>query len=245
MGDAKRIEVKPISSSDARKIVRAVHYSGKVVQNSQVHFGVFLDGKCGGAMQYGPSLDQRKMLGLVKGTKMGEFIELNRMAFADWLPRNSESRAISVSLRLLRKTYPHLKWVVSFADGTQCGDGTIYRASGFILTQVKPNSSIRVDPKTGELLQRMTAVTSGRGHLFSKMKPLPGFMMRYIYFLHPKERENLTVPVLPFSKLDEMGARMYKGKPRALEANRDVAADQADEGGSTPTPALQPEGDPR
>ena len=34
---------------------------------------------------------------------------------------------------------------------------------------------------------------------------------RYIYFLNPAARQRLTVPILPFSKIDEMGARMYKG----------------------------------
>jgi hypothetical protein len=142
LGKAKAILVKPISSSDANRIVRALHYSGKVVNNSQLHLGVFLDGKCGGAMQFGPSLDKRKLMGLVEGTGWNEFIELNRMAFADWLPRNSESRALGFAFRWMRKQYPHLKWVVSFADGAQCGDGTIYRASGFVLTQVKKNNQI-------------------------------------------------------------------------------------------------------
>ncbi len=85
MGEAKNIIIKPISSKDANSIIRTLHYSGKVVNNSQVHFGVFYDGKCGGALQFGPSLDKRKIIGLVKDTKWNEFIELNRMALADWL----------------------------------------------------------------------------------------------------------------------------------------------------------------
>ena len=69
MGDAKALIVKPISAQDANRIVGALHYSGKVVKNSQVHLGVFMDGKCGGAMQFGPSMDQRRMTGMVSGTK--------------------------------------------------------------------------------------------------------------------------------------------------------------------------------
>lgn len=157
---AKQILVKPISRADADRIVKACHYSGKVVQNSQLHFGVFLDGKCGGAMQFGPSLDKRKIQGLVEETRWNDFIELNRMAFADWLPRNSESRAISVAMRLIRKHYPHIQWVVSFSDATQCGDGTIYRASGFILTGIKENTQIWEAP-SGETFSR-TSLTDGR-----------------------------------------------------------------------------------
>ncbi len=161
MGKAKDLVVKPISAQDANRIIKELHYSGKVVNNSQLHLGVFLDGKCGGAMQFGPSLDKRKMLGLVEGTGWNEFIELNRMAFADWLPRNGESRCIAYAMRWIKKTYLHIKWVVSFSDATQCGDGTIYRASGFVLTAVKKNDQIWAAP-TGEVFND-TSIRPGIG----------------------------------------------------------------------------------
>jgi hypothetical protein len=139
---AKDIRLAPIAAADASACIRRLHYSGKIVQNSQLHLGVFLAGRLGGAMQFGPSLDKRKLQGLVTGTPWNGFIELNRMACAEWLPRNSESRALGFALRLIRRTYPHLQWIVSFADATQSGDGTIYRAAGFVLTGIKRNTSI-------------------------------------------------------------------------------------------------------
>ena len=45
-------------------------------------------------------------------------------------------------------------------------------------------------------------------------KPLPGFQLRYIYFLNPAARSRLTVPVLPFSDIAKAGAGMYLGKQR-------------------------------
>ena len=85
MATAKDLIVKPIASADAIAFVKAHHYSGKVAQNSQLHLGVFLDGRLHGVMQFGPSLDKRKIQGLVSGTKWHEFLELNRMAFDDVL----------------------------------------------------------------------------------------------------------------------------------------------------------------
>jgi len=225
MGDAKRLIVKPIAAADANRIIQALHYSGKVVQNSQLHLGVFLDGRCGGTMQFGPSLDKRKIQGLVSGTLWNEFIELNRMAFADWLPRNGESRCIGYAMRWMRQQYPHIKWVVSFSDGTQCGDGTIYRASGFALTGIKENSDCMMTEKSG-VVHTMTVKSSRR--LMSKhgtwktameaehgkYTPTVGFQLRYIYFIDPTARERLTVPILPFSEIARRGAGMYKGKPR-------------------------------
>jgi hypothetical protein len=249
VGDAKRIIVKPISASDANRIVKALHYSGKVVNNSQLHLGVFLDGKCGGAMQFGPSLDKRKMLGLVTGTLWNEFIELNRMAFADWLPRNGESRCIGYAFRWMRKQYPQIKWCVSFADGTQCGDGTIYRASGFVLTGLKENSQV-IRLENGSIASRITyqkgqhiLKSGGKAVAPKSAKSLPGFQLRYIYFVDPTARERLTVPILPFSEIDKRGAGMYKGKQRlqsgASSADSGTPGNQPEGGGAIPTDALQ------
>jgi len=156
VGEAKQLIVKPIASKDANKIIKSLHYSGKVVNNSQLHLGVFFNGRCGGAMQFGPSLDKRKIVGLVAGTLWNEFMELNRLAFADWLPRNGESRAIAYAMRFIKKNYPWMKWIISFADGTQCGDGTIYRASGFVLTGIKVNNQIWEAP-SGKVYQANSA----------------------------------------------------------------------------------------
>ena len=59
-----------------------------------------------------------------------------------YLPKYSESRCIAISIRLIKKNAPQIKWVISFSDGTQCGDGTIYRASGFKLVGIAPNAGI-------------------------------------------------------------------------------------------------------
>jgi len=160
---AKDILLRPISRAEANEATKRLHYSGKVVNNSQLHIGVFYEGQLEGVMQFGPSLDKRKLQGLVADTKWNEFIELNRMAFSDALPRNSESRALGVAMRLLKKHCPHLKWVVSFADATQCGDGTIYRASGFVLTKIKPNDQIWQAPES-EARESRLSLTDNSSH---------------------------------------------------------------------------------
>jgi len=211
MTTAKDLIVRPISPHNANMIVKKLHYSNKVVPNSQLHFGVFLNGKCGGAIQLGPSMRKDLLQPLVKGTQWNGFIELHRLAFADWLPRNGESRCIGYVMRVLRKTYKHLKWVISFADGCQCGDGAIYRASGFVLTQIKRNNQMRVNPVTGDIVHTMTAFHGRKLNEFRQWRMLDGFMLRYIYFLDPEIKKNLTCPILPFSEIKEKGASIYKG----------------------------------
>lgn len=240
MGRCKEIIIKVIPANVANPFVKKHHYSGKVVPNSVLHFGAFLDGKLHGVLSYGPSLDKKKVMGLVEGTGWNEFLELNRMAFDDYLPRNSESFCIGATLRMIKKQAPHIKWVVSFADGTQCGDGTIYRASNFVLTGIKEGSHFFRLPN-GESYTALTMKLHGWGggltKYVSKEKfdeivgtkvgnqevierlmsyigatKLNGYSLRYIYFLDKKSRSKLTCPEIPFSKIDEMKAGMYKGE---------------------------------
>ena len=211
MGRAKEIEIRVIPSSIANPFIRSHHYSGKVVNNSKLHFGAFLDGRLHGVLSYGPSLDKKKIMGLVEGTT--------------WL---------ALSIRLIRRNAPQVKWIISFADGCSCGDETIYRAANFVLTDIKPNDALCQLP-TGEKIHKMTLhsnptsprpelgrrtfydVTGGKYDWNAYVKAvggtiLPGFQLRYIYFIDPAYRSRLKVPEIPFSRIDEMGAGMYKSE---------------------------------
>ena len=243
MGRAKEIEVKVIPAKIANDFVRKHHYSGKVVPNSKLHFGAFLDGKLHGVMSYGSSMDKSKIVGLVEGTKWNEFIELNRMAFDDYLPRNAESYCIAKSIRLIKKNAPHIKWIISFADACSCGDGTIYRASNFVLTGITVNKNMILLP-SGEKVHRLAlnahadvprpelgGMTTGQlcGGSFNTKKYLEatggkildGYNLRYIYFIDKDCRSKLTVKEIPFSKIDEIGAGMYKGE-KVTQAERHI-----------------------
>lgn len=236
MGRAKEIIVKVIPAKIANEFVKKHHYSGKTVSNSSLHFGCFLDNKLHGVLSYGSPLDKSKVLPLVHPSKWNEMLELNRMAFDDYLPKYSESRCIAISIRLIKKNAPHIKWILSFSDGTQCGDGTIYRASGFLLTNIVTNKNTCKLPN-GEVIHKMTLessplqkrkelnnrsyyeLTDGKYNFDKYVNEvngdiLIGFQLRYIYLIDKTCK--ITVPILPFSKIDEMGAGMYKGKKISL-----------------------------
>ncbi len=251
MGDAKRIVVKPISSAQARAVVRRYHYSGKAYPKSRLHLGVFLGGRLSGAMQFGPPLDQRKVMPLVRGSTWQGMMELNRLAFSDELPRNAESRALGVAFRMLRKHRPDIKWILSYSDATQCGDGTIYRAAGFVLTGIKVNSDLwrlpsgevvtGVGIRTGAALQRRLGYRPGRGSFAAwaaseGLFKLPGYQLRYIKFLDPAWGARLTVPVIPFSKIPD-DARMVRGEKTRQPSKRGTG-DHPETGGAEPTLAL-------
>lgn len=241
MAGAKDISVKVIPSSVANPFVKRYHYSGKVARNPLLHFGCFLDGALHGVMSFGPPLDKRKVLGLVvdrdgNPALWNEMLELNRMAFDETLPKNSESRCIAVAIKLLKRNAPHIRWILSFADGMQCGDGTIYRASGFKLTGFSSGSMwllpdylqeinggpvahrMKVQDKENYLSRYVLTRTNGKNLTMEGYVEkfggslLQGYMLRYIRIIDPAF--HLSVPEIPFSKIEELGAGMYRGKKR-------------------------------
>jgi hypothetical protein len=123
------------------------------------------------------------------------------------VPRNSESRALGIALRMIRKHYPHIEWIISFADACQCGDGNIYRAAGFLLTAIKVNKDLHI-AEDGSVVHKMSQIT-GRNRLqhlaatggrWRGTGPtLEGHTLRYIYFLNPAARARLIGEPLPFS----------------------------------------------
>jgi len=241
----KDLRVEAISAADARRFIRAHHYSGKVDPRSGLHMGVLWNGRLEGALQFGASIDKSKAIGLVRDTHWNGFMELHRMAFSDRLPRNSESRAISVVMRLIKKHAPHIEWILSYADATQCGDGSMYRASGFKLIGIKKNTSMWRMPD-GEVLAKLVLEPSfspnSKGTTSAKARygktgtesstsflrrigavQLEGFQIRYFYPLHDDALSRLTVPVLPFSEIQRLKAGMYLGKP--IDRSCDRSAD--------------------
>lgn len=240
MGRAKQIIVKVIPSKIANEFVRKHHYSGKYCRTSTLHFGCFLDDKLHGVMSFGNPMNKSKVLGLVKNTNWNEMLELNRMAFDDYLPKYSESRCLSIAFKLMKKNAPQIKWILSFSDGCQSGDGTIYRATGFYLTQINVNKSIWEMPNGDKVASvvfglkygdDITAKTNPNGRYGKKVnesvgdffkrvgaKPLQGFQLRYIYLIDKTCK--ITVPILPFSEIDKKGAGMYKGEKITLQERR-------------------------
>lgn len=243
MGRAKDIIVKVIPSKIANEFVKKHHYSGTVDPRCYVHFGCFLDNKLHGVMQLGPSINKKGSVNLVKDTHWNGYCELARVAFDDYLPRNSESRCLSIMFKLVAIKAPHIEWIVSYADGTQCGDGSIYRASGFHLVSIKKNTTMWKMPN-GDVVPNLVFSPSfssdGEGQKAKKYgkigeykswsptkflthigaAPLVGFQLKYIYFINKAAKKRLTLPILDYKKIDEMGAGMYKGNKVSLQERK-------------------------
>ena len=241
MESAKEITVSAIAGADARRFVERWHYSKKTVNNSQLHFGAFNGKRLVGVMQYGPPMERRQTLRWHSRS----------------IGRRFESRFIAITVRLIKKHYGNVEWLLSFSDACSCGDGTIYRASGFLLTGIKRNTGTieaggetfaRMAVDTGSDVQRRLATLLGVPAIHSfgdavrkGARVLPGHQLRYVLPLKPGVAARISVPILPFSAIAAAGAGMYLGKSRAGSIESDAPAFHAGEGGEVPTPALQPD----
>ncbi len=125
--------VKEIPAKQARDIVKKYHYSKKIVPNSNLHLGVFMDGdKLVGALQFGPPMNPKSTPNNVAaGSNSTEMLELNRMVMDDEQPRNSESQAISLCINWIKKFRKDIHYLLSFSDGKEGNVGYIYQATNW------------------------------------------------------------------------------------------------------------------
>ncbi len=63
------------------------------------------------------------------------WIELRRMAISDLAPKNTASRMLGWMVKDIRKRFPELTKCISYQD-TEVHTGTIYKASGWVQTQI-------------------------------------------------------------------------------------------------------------
>lgn len=109
------------------------HYSGAMPAGKLVKIGAWENGKYIGCVLYGRGAN--KHIGNPYNLKQNEVCELVRVALKNH--QSSVTQIVSKSLKLLKKTNPHLKLVVSYADKDQKHLGGIYQAGNWIYVGLK------------------------------------------------------------------------------------------------------------
>lgn len=118
-----------ISMKEAKECFRLWHYFGEKGFMSSYNFGVFFNDELLGCISYGVP-NAIEMKGLYSRTDQKGWWEIKRMALSPRCPKNSASRVIAISIKILRKL-ENLKGIITYADTAQNHTGTIYKASGF------------------------------------------------------------------------------------------------------------------
>lgn len=123
--------VKEIDRKLANKIIVENHYSKKFYNATYIHLGLFDKSGLIGVLQYGYAMNPASQASVVEGTDIDEYLELNRMWIKDGVGKYPESRAISYSIKYIKRKFPKIKWIQSFADERCGGFGIVYQACSF------------------------------------------------------------------------------------------------------------------
>ena len=117
----------------SKDIIIKNHYSHKVCNDAttHIHLGCYINGELLGCLQFGYAMNPQSGGSLVTGTELNQYKELNRMWFDDKAKKNTESKAISYSIKYIKGKYKTVKWIQSFADERCGGLGIVYQACSF------------------------------------------------------------------------------------------------------------------
>ena len=158
-----RLYVKEIDRDLANEIIEKNHYSHKYYNLSYIHLGVYINNKIVGILQYGYAMNPASGKSVVKGTGNKQYLELNRMWLSDIAPRNSESMAISCSIKYIKSKYPVVKWIQSFADERCGGFGIVYQACSFSYYGEHTSSFWELDGETFHNSIKTSRIAGPRG----------------------------------------------------------------------------------
>jgi hypothetical protein len=198
--------IKEIDRKIANKIIIENHYSKKFYNATYIHLGIYFKNKLLGALQYGYAMNPASMSSVVKDTSIDEYLELNRMWLSDEIEiKYPESQAISYSIKYIKRKFPKIKWIQSFADERCGGYGIVYQASSFdyygehssvfwtLENEIYHNSLMTRNPK----LSKSAAYLQSRKEEAEKSE-LRQF--RYIKFLNQKWKKKCLLIQQPYPK---------------------------------------------
>lgn len=208
------------------------HYSKAMPASKTVKIGVWEGGRFIGCVIFSPGANPNYGKGF--GLTMNEICELTRVA----LDRHETpvSRILKIAVKMLRTQSPGLRLILSYADCDENHHGGIYAASGWLyLGKVGLGGGTPRYRVRGRIMHSRTICDRGwhaqlawlRANVDPRtQKILTTGKHKYVLPLDGEMRAKLAPLAQPYPK-------------RAASIGVDAPADQAGEGGSTPTAALQ------
>lgn len=191
----------------ATEFVQKFHYSPVMPKLTKHFLGFFLENKLVGILTLGWGTQPRQTINkLFPGLESKDYYEIGKMCFDDALPKNSESQAISLTIKWMKKHCPEKKFLYTMADGIMGKCGYVYQASNFYfggkyLTDVYlMENGEKLHPRSTKHLLKENADMIGKEKLFwftkdymvsKNIKRIRGYMFRYIYPLNKSSKKLL------------------------------------------------------
>lgn len=125
----KSLRVEAVSSEVIKTLIIQGHYLHSMPATTTACFAVYQERELVGAAVF--TIGSRSGYLILSAAKPQDVATLARFYLKDALPKNSESRVLSIILRMLRNLKPW-KFLLSFADPAYRHVGTIYQATGWL-----------------------------------------------------------------------------------------------------------------
>ena len=124
--------VRPIDRETADSLCQDHSHAESLPNSSQHHMRLEIDGKVAGLAAWGYGIRPAHTPGHLFGDagEVDDYFELTRFFVYDWVPKNTASKFLSITHRMLEK-YTNAKWLYTYAAGFQGVIGTIYQASNY------------------------------------------------------------------------------------------------------------------
>jgi hypothetical protein len=138
--------VREIDINTAKKIIEEYEWLGCMPAITWYCYGIFFDGYCGGCVVFSPEYIEN--LGRWdKYDYTGKIILLSRGVCLHWTPKNTNSKLIMSSIKMLPQKY---KIVTATTDHLAGEIGTIYQACNFYYVGSMRDANPNVSSKNGD-----------------------------------------------------------------------------------------------
>lgn len=221
------------SHEAAKYAVEKWHYSKTMPTPPLVKVGAWERGKYIGCVLFSRGATQN--IGKPYGLDQTDVAELTRVALTKH--DTETSRIVMIAIRMLRKSAPGLRLLVSYADPSEGHNGSIYQAMGWIYVGKMGDTTEYVDKRGRRWHARMVSPTGFKkvyGQYRPVLKPDQCESVRkegkhkYLYPLDKAMRAQIAPLAKPYPK-------------RAASIDSDAPGLQPGEGGANPTATLQTE----
>lgn len=231
--DKSRVVIRQIEKGLAEEMIVKNHYSHKW-SLCQVAYGIFYisdtdseffdakEEKHIGSIVFGQPVGRSAAESISDLIKVDEVFELTRLWVADGYGRNIESYGLTESIKLVKRDFPHIKAIITYADCEAGHRGIIYQAcnmyyQGCGKIALMPNYSVSLIGPPYKWMHSRTVSSIYGSHNVDHLKKKIGHDFwrrkesskhRYFYLFGNKIEKkkilnNLKHPILPYPKLSD------------------------------------------
>lgn len=213
----ERFVVRPITFLEARKLCEQHPYARTLPLSSKWYMALQINGKLGGLAVWGWGVRPKQTVERLFGGVLGidEYAELCRFFVYGGLPKNTASRFLSITHRLIKKYAPQVKVLYTYAAGFQGLIGTIYQAANYDYIGKKECNAFFYLPGKG-LLHSVSLWHHFRERLGSQsltelsraipgLKKWHGYNFAYLYWLCGQEEKERLLKSASFQLLPYPG----------------------------------------